>query len=302
MYSGCTIRTIFTGTSAKVVLRDAELKNFFAVIVDGRVSVLATDHADGGYVLAQGLPEGRHTLEIIRRTEWHGGNTTFGGLWIDPGATLFPPEVSPRRIEFIGDSYTCGYGDEGKSREEHFSYATENNYLSFGALTARALRAEALFVCRSGIGMVQSYDGNKDFNMPKLYDEVVQGHKDIVWDFSRYQPQLVVIDLSDNDYAKPLDRTAFVSAYLKFLGRLRGHYPQATILCVVGPSPVTENWRKWQEDVRTVVNQRRAIDPKVYYFGISNFELHGSDWHPNLDEHQKVAAELAPFIKGLMAW
>ena len=150
--------------------------------------------------------------------------------------------------------------------------------------------------------MVQSYDGNREFNMPKLYDKVVQGHEDIAWDFSRYQPQLVVIDLSDNDYAKPLDRTAFVSAYLKFLARLRNHYPETKIVCVVGPSPANENWRKWKEDVITVVNQRRATDPKVYFFGISNFELHGSDWHPNLDEHQKVSAELVPFLRDLMAW
>ena len=301
MYSGCMIRTVFTGTSVTAVLRDAELKNFFAVILDGRLSVLAANRADGTYVLAQGLPSRRHTLEIIRRTEWHGGNTTFAGLRIDSDATLLQPEVSTRRIEFIGDSYTCGYGNEGKSPDEHFSYATENIYLSFGALTARALQAEALFVCRSGIGMVQSYDGDKKFNMPGLYDEVIQ-KKDLAWDFSRNQPQLVVIDLSDNDYAKPLDRDAFINVYLKFLARLRGHYPEAKIVCVVGPSPANETWQKWQADVRTVVSRRRATDPQVYYFGISNFELHGSDSHPNLDEHRKVAGELTPFLRDLMAW
>jgi Carbohydrate esterase 2 N-terminal/GDSL-like Lipase/Acylhydrolase family len=302
MYSGCTIRTVFTGSSVEAVLRDEELKNFFAVIVDGRLSVLATNRPDGAYVLAQGLPSGRHTLEIIRRTEWHGGNTTFAGLRIDPDATLLPPQVSTRRIEFIGNSYTSGYGNEGTNRDEHFSYATENSYLSFGALTARALHAEALFVCRSGIGMVQSYDGNTEFNMPRLYDEVVQKREATAWDFSLFQPQLVVIDLSDNDYAKPLDRDAFINAYLRFLVRLRGHYPRAKIVCVVGPSPANETWQKWQADVRTVVNRRRETDPQVYYFGISNFELHGCDWHPNLDEHRKIAGELTTFLRDLMAW
>lgn len=301
MYSGCTIRTVFTGTFVEAVLRDAELKDFFAVILDGQPSVIATDRRDGTYVLAQGLPSRPHTLEIIRRTEWHGGNTTFAGLRIDSDATLLPPQVSTRRIEFIGDSYTCGYGIEGKSHDEHFSYATENSYLSFGALAARSLHAEALFVCRSGIGMVQSYDGNKEFNMPRLYDEVVQ-NKDLAWDFSRYQPQLVVIDLGDNDHAKPLDREAFIDAYLRFLARLRGHYPEAKIVCVVGPSPANETWEKWQADVHAVVERRRATDPQVYYFGISNFELHGSDWHPNLTEHGKIAGELTPFLQKLMGW
>jgi hypothetical protein len=49
MYSGCMIRTVFTGTSVTAVLRDAELKNFFDVILDGRLSVLAANRADGGF-------------------------------------------------------------------------------------------------------------------------------------------------------------------------------------------------------------------------------------------------------------
>jgi len=81
-----------------------------------------------------------------------------------------------------------------------------------------------------------------------------------------------------------------------------GHYPEAKIVCVVGPSLANETWQKWQADVRTVVNRQRANDPQVYYFGISNFELHGSDSHPNLDEHRKVAGELTPFLRDLMAW
>ncbi len=98
MYSGCVIRTVFTGTSVTAVLRDAELKNFFDVILDSRLSVLAANRADGTYVLAQGLPSGRHTLEIIGRTEWHGGNTTFAGLQIDSDATLLAPDRVHRRL------------------------------------------------------------------------------------------------------------------------------------------------------------------------------------------------------------
>jgi hypothetical protein len=31
-------------------------------------------------------------------------------------------------------------------------------------------------------------------------------------------------------------------------------------------------------------------------------ELHGSDWHPNVEEHQKMAGELTAFLKELMKW
>ena len=87
-------------------------------------------------------------------------------------------------MEFIGDSYTCGYGNEGKSREEHFTYETENNYATYGAITARAFNAGYVAICRSGIGMYQSYGGGKTFTQPNLYDEIVVNSK-ARWDYTQ---------------------------------------------------------------------------------------------------------------------
>ena len=134
MYSGCIVRTVFKGTSIALVMKDDSLRNWFNVILDDSLFVVKADHMDSIYQLASGLKNKKHTLEIIRGTEWHGGNTTILGFYVGGGKKLYMPEVSDRRIEFIGDSYTCGYGNEGKSREEHFTYETENAYLAFGPL------------------------------------------------------------------------------------------------------------------------------------------------------------------------
>jgi hypothetical protein len=120
MYSGSQIRTVFTGTSVEVILKDDSLRNMFNVIIDDSSFVLTTNKQDGIYLLASKLKDSKHSLEIYRRTEWHGGNTTFKGFNVDRGSRLYKPSVKTRIIEFIGDSYTCGYGNEGKSREEHF--------------------------------------------------------------------------------------------------------------------------------------------------------------------------------------
>ena len=139
---------------------------------------------------------------------------------------VFRPELSNRKMEFIGDSYTCGYGNEGTSPQEHFKFETENNYLSFGAITARALNAQYLAVCRSGIGIVQGYGGKRNFTMPAVYDEVVS-NSSVTWDYSKYQPDVVVIDLITNDLSAPLDSTEFTGKYLEFLKRIRTNYPKA---------------------------------------------------------------------------
>jgi hypothetical protein len=301
MYSGCTIRTIFDGTAIKAVLKDDSLRNLFNVIIDDSLFVLTTNKQNGIYLLAENLQDKKHTLEIYRRTEWHGGNTAFEGFYIDKGKKLFKPEVRERKVEFIGNSYTCGYGIEGKSREEHFTYETENNYLTFGSLTARALDAEYLTVCRSGIGIWQGYGGGKDFTMPKLYNEVIL-NSDKVWNYNQYVPQLVVIDLGDNDLSVELDSAKFADTYIEFLKRIRRNYSSAKIVCMAGPNPAGDNWERWRKYIRAIVDVSKKSDPEIYFFEFSNYELNGSDYHPNLEQHKKMADELVPFLKGLMSW
>jgi hypothetical protein len=301
MYSGCQIRTVFSGTSIAAVLKDDSLRNWFTVLIDDSLFVFEANHRGNMYQLATGLVNKKHTLEIIRRTEWHGGNTTFLGFYLDGGESLEKPVVSDRRIEFIGDSYTCGYGNEGKSREEHFNYKTENNYMAFGPLTARGVKAECQMVCRSGIGMIQGYGGGKDFNMTRLYDEVINNSTK-KWDYTLSQPQLVIIDLGANDLSAPLDSATFVNAYVQFLGRIRNNYSTAKIVCVAGPFSPDEKTRTWPHYIHAVVDSFSKSDKLTHYFEFSPIQLNGSDWHPNVAEDQALSAELIPYVRNLMSW
>jgi len=301
MYSGSSIKTQFSGTSVELLLKDDNLKNFFTVILDDSLFVLASNRPDSAYVLAQNLPDGPHMLEIVRRTEWSGGNCTFLGLRIDGKADLEIPATNSHRMEFIGDSYTCGYGNEGLSQTENFKYETENNYLSFGAITARALDADYMGICRSGIGMVQGYGGGRDFNMPRYYDEVITDSA-LKWDYSLYQPHIVFIDLIANDLSAPLDSSEFILAYLDFLKRIRVNYPDAVIICAAGPASPGKKWETTRSYIHKIVDEFGKADSKINYFEFSPFVPSGSDWHPNVEEHNKMAEELIPFIKNLMNW
>jgi hypothetical protein len=300
MYSGCGIRTDFTGTSVELILKDDSLRNFFTIVLDDSVFVLNATEADSTYLLADSLQKGKHKLEIYRRSEWHGGNSTFLGLKLDPKAKVFAPAPRVHKIEFIGDSYTCGYGNEGLAQTEHFTYETENHYMSYDAITARELNADLTAVCRSGIGIVQGYGGNKGFNMPAFYDEVTLDTTK-KWDYTTSQPEAVVIDLITNDLSVKLDSAEFINKYLDFLKRIRGNYPDAKIVCIAGPASPGDQWRTVQSYIHTIVNEFGKTDQNVNYFAFTPFEMHGSDWHPNVDEDKKMAAELVPYLNQLLS-
>ncbi len=299
MYSGCMIRTAFTGTSLQLHLRDDSLRNWFTVKLDDSVFAINTNAPAGLYILAKDLPDTTHYVQLSRRTEWHGGNTIFSGFEIDKGKKLLPLPSKKRSIEFIGNSITCGCGNEGRSREEHFSYATENNYLTYGCITARNLDADYIAVCRSGIGMYQAYDGNKNFVQPLLYDEIAVNSK-AKWDYKNNEPAVVIIELGANDLAKPLDSSAFVEAYIGFVNKIRNNYPDAAIVCAAGPNEESDTSLRFQSLVRAVTDHFSPGDKSVYYFSFSAIESNGSDWHPDLRGHQLMANELTPFLKKIL--
>jgi lysophospholipase L1-like esterase len=301
MYSGCMIRAAFTGTSLVIRLKDDSLRNWFTVKLDDSIFIFKANSQTGIYQLTANLTNKKHTVEISRRTEWHGGNSTFIGFIIDQGTTLLPLKKYNRSIEFIGNSITCGYGNEGESNKEHFEYATENNYLSASAVTARALNASYIAVCRSGIGMYQGYGGKTDFTQPLLYDEVVTGSK-IRWDYKNNQPDLVVIELGSNDLSAPLDTRAFVQAYYQFVKKIRHQYTKAKIIFVAGTEVPGEKWEKYQSIVKASYSKINSIDKNVFYFAFSPFVPNGSDWHPNVSQDRKMADELIAFINKITNW
>ena len=59
---------------------------------------------------------------------------------------------------------------------------------------------------------------------------------------------------------------------------------------------------KFQSHVKAVTKHFKSIDKDIYYFKFSPFDPHGSDWHPNVKEHQQMANELIPFIKKITGW
>jgi len=141
-WSGTSVSLRFHGVAARVRLKDGG-SNYFQIVVDGKPGdVLHPGPGESTHALVAGLPEADHTVELFRRTEAFGGPTQVLGFHLSAGAKVLDPVKRTRRIEIIGDSISCGYGNEGKSQNEHFEASTENAWMTFGAITARHFDAD----------------------------------------------------------------------------------------------------------------------------------------------------------------
>jgi lysophospholipase L1-like esterase len=299
-WSGVGVVFRFAGTGASVRLDDSA--GWFTVVVDGvaQPQPLQTTPGEQLYPLAQGLPDGEHTIELYRRTEGFFGVTTVAGVELE-GELLPPPPVT-RRIEIIGDSITCGYGNEGVSPCS-FSADTENHYLTYGAVAARSLGAELSTVAWSGKGMTNNYDMDVTDPMPKIYDRLLASDP-APWSFE-WQPDAVVINLGTNDFSTDGDppENVFVPAYVEFVTHLREVYPQAFIL-VVAPSLGGAEAEMVAGYLQTVVDQRNAAGDLEIGFADVNVEWIGSgcDGHPTVATHAGMGAELTAVLKTELGW
>ena len=156
-------RGAFNGTTARVHLTTtlyAAPTDYFEVTIDNGAPVTLTTSAGArDYDLATGLIAGVHTISLWRRTEPLGSSIDLGPVTFPGGTLLAPPPRSGKRLEIVGDSISVGYGVHCRSISESFTYATEDNYLAYGSLTARALGADLTTMAWSGIGMYRDVGG-----------------------------------------------------------------------------------------------------------------------------------------------
>ncbi len=306
-WPGVYIRAAFEGTSCSIRLHDGH--NFYAVTIDNQPPIVLQTDTSTVYPIATNLTDSVHTILIQKRTEAFVGKGEFLGFVLDKGSELLPQNSPDRRIEFIGNSITCGYGVEGASASSPFKPETENAALSYAALVGRALDADYAMVAYSGKGVVRNYgDANKTSTdpMPSLYGRTCFYDPADNWDFSSWIPQAVVINLGTNDFSTEPhpDKSVFQEAYKQLIHRVQSNYPDVSIFCISGPmigDPCTS-------DIREVVEscQQTNANKKVYFIGIDTSVLtmsdRGSDWHPNIRGQQKIANIVVPAIQGKMNW
>ncbi|MEP6505782.1 MAG: SGNH/GDSL hydrolase family protein [Betaproteobacteria bacterium] len=311
-WPGSSVAGNFTGRFLSVTLDDQFGNNWFNVFIDDDLAHPLVVHAKQGeqtIVLATRLAPGRHAFLLTKRTEGEDGATTIARIELADGATPLPPPARPtRRIEFFGDSITSGMGNESPDDGPDDRRQDKNNFMAYDAITARSLDAELHVTSQSGIGILVSWF---PFVMPQFYGQLnAVGRNDSRWDFSTWTPQVVVINLLQNDRwlierehrldPEPTDAQR-IQAYVDFVGTIRKKYPDAFIVCALGNMDATQTGSKWPGYVRDAVARLKQEqgDGRI---DTLFFEFTGFGAHPRVKHHQAMAARLTAFIKDKMHW
>jgi lysophospholipase L1-like esterase len=307
-WSATTIKANFEGTDISVNLK-SNGDNWFNVIIDNvvRTPVNITSSTSMPMLLASGLTSGTHSVELVRRTEAWVGEVQFLGFSVSDGKLLSPPSAASRRIEFIGDSITCGYGNEGTSQYQSFTTKNENAYLTYGSVTARALDADQITVAWSGKGVVRNYGGDTTEMMPEIYSRILPYNTTLTWDARQWIPQAVVINLGTNDFSTGVpDKTEFTTTYSKLARQIRSQYSDAHIYCALGPMLNGDNLINARNYLNMVVEQLQAAgDSKIHFieFAMQDGTLgYGEDWHPSIATHAQMANQLVKQLKNDLGW
>jgi lysophospholipase L1-like esterase len=285
----------------------SDARSRFKVTLDGSQRPSLVGAGPQTYPIADGLGDGPHDLVLHRQSEASAGVTQFLGLALDPGGRMLAaPAPKRRRIEWIGDSISCGYGDVGSAYVCgvaggcHFSLDTEDHDQSFGALTARALGAELTSISWSGIGVQHNCcgaDGSTSDTMLRRYPEAIPG---VAWSFSGARPDAVVIALGTNDFTGGDPGHVFVDRYRELVGLVRGHSPDAYVLLLSSPMLAGAAHAQLEAYLSEVV---ALGDSAISMLSIpTQGAMTGCDCHPTVATHQSMANLVTAELRQRLGW
>ena len=251
---------------------------------------------------------GEKVIRIIKLSESMYSACGISNINIYDDRDIAPTKEKKLKIEFIGDSYTAGYGIDEADRNDGFSTDTENFSKAYAYLTAENLNADYSAVAFSGHGVICGQN-NPEFVIQQYYDKSItnMSFNSIYplekWIFSDFEPDVIVINLGVNDrmYCDTDEKKeSFTEEYKKLLGLVRWNNKNAHILCVHGE---TRNVLYPYIEKAVKAYKEETGDNKVYCdtldFEMRNYGtvIHN---HPSAESHIKASERLTVMIEEIL--
>jgi len=289
----------------------------FAAYVDGeRVLDEMINQRETVYHIFSFDTEREATVTLVKLSEAANSILGIDEITVATTDSIAPTAEKNLKIEFIGDSITCGYGVDDEDRNHHFSTNTEDATKAYAYKTAQLLDADYSLVSYSGNGIVSgsTTQGVKvsEQQLSKKYECFAVSYgigsngfkaSSINWDFSRFTPDIIVINLGTNDNSytgkdEELIRE-YIEAYTEFIKQVRQNNANSHIICTLGVMGA-----ELYDAICTAAENYTAEtgDENISVFRLSTQNGstgYAADWHPTSATHDIAATELADYINAL---
>ncbi|WP_084625573.1 SGNH/GDSL hydrolase family protein [Salinimicrobium xinjiangense] len=305
--SAASVRTNVYGDTVTVFLKSENEQHHYVAVE------LNDDHLGRFRILKDTLKfalkkDTLNSLVIYKETEAANGELIFNGLRAQQ--IEMPEENKRAKIEFIGDSITCGMGadtsetgcDEGEWYDQHSAY------FAYGPRVARALEVDFELNCVSGMGIYRNWNDEDQPVMAEVYPYLhLNGNhgKRAVVDKDN-PPHIVSIALGTNDFSKGdgvkeralFNSETFIDNYTAFIGSILKIYPETKIALITSPMISKEDGELLAETLKEIRDNFK--DHHIEIFTFQQNYTRGCGSHPSLEDHAMMAEEMIPFYQELL--
>jgi len=295
-WPGVYFEAQFSGSAVDVKVDDSE--NNLYLWVDGSHKLTLT-RPGKTTVSLKDLGPGRHVVRLEKASETQATTGRFEGFYVAGVENALPAPSYPRAIEFIGDSYTVGYGNQsrGQTCTTDDVRETTDTSRAWGPAVAKHFGAAYRINAYSGRGMVRNYNGiAAGDTLPYLYKYSLFDHSVTAAD-DGWTPDVVIVGLGTNDFSTPLNpgekwvtrdalHADYIRTYADFIKSLRAKYPNAHIITMAPDNMAGET-----------ATQMKAAEALAESEGVGNIEaveFGGLDWqachaHPSLKDEDLLS-------------
>jgi len=278
-WQGSSIMVKFEGTGISVEMGGTSTEQY-RVIIDGIPETRRRYFSASReiYILAEGLTEGIHTMEIMKETFY--GISYFYGLDVTGNGILPLPDRPALRIAFFGDSNM-----DGSSNYSEKNQGDMGTYYAFPAMVTRMLGAE---MNNQSVGGAQLDDNGDNCVGSFIFSEDYYNQDR---DYrSGFDPHIIVVNAGANDIAN--SKSVIKNRYKNIITDLRSVY---------GDSPQIILFNAYGWDINEPANYTQEVvdeigDPKL---SVCLFPWLWEKWHGSQWDHSGEAYVLLDHITGL---
>jgi len=313
------VTMIFKGSKLKVLVknRQSEYSTYIGYVLDGveEKVILSNNKEVQEIILAENLDSAKQHEIILFKRQGARCEFTFYGFVVDKESEISAPRKKYRKcMEFYGESVACGKSLEAIdcTNEVDLKNADEysNAWNSYAMMTARNLKAEISIIAQEGIALLDNtgyFNAPQSIGMESIYDKLhfnFYAGEIVHWDFNKYIPQVVVIDIGQNDsipenYMKE-DSNSYKSInwkshYKEFVLNIRRKYKNAFIVLTTTLIKHDPSWDRAIGAVCDEINDKNIVH---FLYSCNGF---GGDFFSSRWCAEEMSLELSLFLKELGA-